>query len=996
MAGSATLELLLRARDEASAQLARLRGELQETERSSFSLGDMLKSAGAAALGFAAAIAGMQAVGTTFGFVKDAVIGMNASLETSTLQFTTLMGNAEQARKHVEGLFRFAAETPFETGPIIEASRLLQTFGGSALNTEGNLRLVGDAAAATSNQINEVAFWVGRAYSLIQAGKPFGEAAMRLQEMGILSAEARARLEELQKSGASGAEVWAAFQEELSRFSGAMKLQANTWQGLTSTIKDNLQMLAATAFRPLFDLLKEGAKALADFLQSDRVQAFAQRAAAALARLIEQVKKFISGVVWLIRNGPLFWQEIVPDDKALRLWDRFAIVIATAWEAARLFIATLRGDLPTVVLHWRQLDELGLTPVANVLLDIGTIVRTVIPLLRDLVAEAGKRVWADFQSVLAAIKNQFQSIGDKVPGATSAVTAFVTRLAENKEDLQKVADILAKALEAWLGFLAVKQTVTLTQQIVRTGDEFIKDVRNLAHTITQVVRRVGEFIGDVRDVTQAIVQNVVRTGDKFIEITQPVVRQTVEQVVKVTAPPAEMLKRLGIGIGTSLGQGIAQGIGMFLGIALAPVLVTALGGISVGALAVAGLALAAAIVGALILAFPQQFGQVVGIVTGFFVKFLTTSVFNALSIMETVWVEIPKAVVRAIVESNIGAELQQFFTSLFTLDIAGAIRAGGAILHSVFMEIVPGIVTGVAQAFGKMVQDVALRFADLVGITDVNWAEIGSKIKGALDDVKGFFGRWAGEFTQGFRQRFSEIAGESAQKWEEIRQKVEEVLGNIRTAVGNAWQDVKDTIARLAGEARDRVTEAFDNMRHWVVDRVQSLKDGAIAKLGELLDWIRGLPGQILAALGDLGGLLWDAGRALIEGLIAGIRSKIPDLKDALGGLKDMLPDWKGPLEDDRRLLIPAGRAVMEGLMAGISGELPALRELLGDVTGAIAGLGAAPARPLAVASAPAPVPVAAGPSYTFNITINATSYEGGRQAARGFYDELRARGVVP
>ena len=140
-----------------------------------------------------------------------AVIGVktNAELETATLQFETLMGSAEGAKKHVAGLFDFAKKTPSETQPIINASLKLQTFGGAALNTEQNLKLVGDAAAAVNANIDEVAFWVGRAYAMIQSGKPFGEAAMRLQELAVLSPKARDEMEKLQESGASSEVVFA-------------------------------------------------------------------------------------------------------------------------------------------------------------------------------------------------------------------------------------------------------------------------------------------------------------------------------------------------------------------------------------------------------------------------------------------------------------------------------------------------------------------------------------------------------------------------------------------------------------------------------------------------------------------------------------------------------------------------------------------------------------------------------------------------------------------
>lgn len=205
----------------------------------------------------AIAFAAIGAAGVTAGtLIAKAGISMNAELETAEMQFTTLLGSADRAKDHVASLFTFAAETPFETGPIIEASRMMQTFGGDALNTKDNLRLVGDAAAGTSQGIEEVGFWTGRAYSMIQSGKPFGEAAMRLQEMGVLSAAGRDEMEALQKSGADTATIWGVMTGELGKFGGAMEMQASSWKGITSTLADVAKMGAGEMVAPFFESLK--------------------------------------------------------------------------------------------------------------------------------------------------------------------------------------------------------------------------------------------------------------------------------------------------------------------------------------------------------------------------------------------------------------------------------------------------------------------------------------------------------------------------------------------------------------------------------------------------------------------------------------------------------------------------------------------------------------------------------------------------------------------
>lgn len=229
------------------------------------------------AAGFGLAMAGLQGIMGVFNTVKQGAFGMNATLETSTLQFTILMGNADAAKAHVIDLFQIAKETPFETGPIIQASRTLQTFGGAALNTHDNIIMIGDAAAGANAGIQEVAFWVSRAYSMIQGGQPFGEAAMRLQELAILTPKARQEMENLQKTGASTTKVWEVLQAELKRFEGSMKLQAGTWQGVTSTFEDTKNILISTVFRPLFEAARDTLGRLNDFLGTDDVEAWAEK-----------------------------------------------------------------------------------------------------------------------------------------------------------------------------------------------------------------------------------------------------------------------------------------------------------------------------------------------------------------------------------------------------------------------------------------------------------------------------------------------------------------------------------------------------------------------------------------------------------------------------------------------------------------------------------------------------------------------------------------------
>jgi hypothetical protein len=90
--------------------------------------------------------------------------------------------------------------------------------------------------------------------------------------------------------------------------------------------------------------------------------------------------------------------------------------------------------------------------------------------------------------------------------------------------------------------------------------------------------------------------------------------------------------------------------------------------------------------------------------------------------------------------------------------------------------------------------------------------------------------------------------------------------------------------------------------------------------------------------------------------LIDGIGEKISDLKDALGGITSLIPDWKGPADRDAALLRPNGRLIMGGLMDGIGSVVPSLQSQLSGITDAIAAT-QVPALELPVTIANTPLP---------------------------------------
>lgn len=252
------------------------------------------------AFGGAAGMIG-GAIGVTFSLAG--AIGLlgqalrkSFELERYKTQFAVLLGSVDAAKQRMADLVKFAAETPFELPELANASKTLEVLTGGALGSAESLRVIGDAAAVAGQPISEVSMWVGRAYDAIKSGRPFGEAAMRLQEMGILSGVARGKIEELQAAGASAGDVWAVLRGEMEKSSGGMQQLSQTGEGLMSTLNDTIGGALASLGDKFQDLAKDKVASLIEwigYLQETKLDDWAQGA-------LDAISAVGDGISWVV------------------------------------------------------------------------------------------------------------------------------------------------------------------------------------------------------------------------------------------------------------------------------------------------------------------------------------------------------------------------------------------------------------------------------------------------------------------------------------------------------------------------------------------------------------------------------------------------------------------------------------------------------------------------------------------------------------------------
>lgn len=155
----------------------------------------------------------------------------------------------------------------------------------------------------------------------------------------------------------------------------------------------------------------------------------------------------------------------------------------------------------------------------------------------------------------------------------------------------------------------------------------------------------------------------------------------------------------------------------------------------------------------------------------------------------------------------------------------------------------------------------------------------------------------------------------------------------IKSVIAGAWNWVKDHISTVMRVIVGVMTGGMSELVLLVIRHWSQIRSAVSEAIGDVVSLVASLPGRAIGALGDLGGLLFNAGRRLIGGFVDGIKSMIGAVADTLGGITSKLTSWKGPPARDAKLLFGTGQLVMSGFIGGLESRYGDVRSSLAGVT---------------------------------------------------------------
>jgi len=202
-----------------------------------------------------------------------------SQFEQFTTQFEVMTGSAMEAAKIIERLEKQAAATPFEMSQLASGTQKLMAFGLQSDEAITSLMRLGDIAGGNAQKLETLTLSFGK---MSAKGKADLEALNMMIEAGVpildtLADGYKVSKDELFKMISAGKVSFKDINDSVIKMTSSggqyfnmMAKQAETLQGLSSTLKDNWSLLGKDIFEGAVPYIKNFQKSLIGIIEKTR------------------------------------------------------------------------------------------------------------------------------------------------------------------------------------------------------------------------------------------------------------------------------------------------------------------------------------------------------------------------------------------------------------------------------------------------------------------------------------------------------------------------------------------------------------------------------------------------------------------------------------------------------------------------------------------------------------------------------------------------------
>lgn len=264
--------------------------------------------------------------------------------------------------------------------------------------------------------------------------------------------------------------------------------------------------------------------------------------------------------------------------------------------------------------------------------------------------------------------------------------------------------------------------------------------------------------------------------------------------------------------------------------------------------------------------------------------------------------------------------------SLWWTENQGLIQQTFTTVWNAIQTVMPIIQSIIETAMNILAPFIEATWNNICTVVTTVWELIKIAIQTAMDVISGIIKAVMAVINGDWGTAWNAIKGVGEAIWKGLSaagkaifdgfaQILSNIWNTIKSVASSAWEGLKSTVLGLIDGLVQGAQRAWESMKQGVSDLVSNVTS--------IFDGIRNID-------------LWSAGKAILDGFLGGLKSAWDSVTDFVGGIAGWIADHKGPIEYDRKLLIPAGNAIMQGLDRGLQDRFKDVKKSVSGMAGEI------------------------------------------------------------